>query len=151
MSRLFASGGPSIGASASASVLPMNIQGWSPCCPRDFQESSPAPQFESINSSALSLLYDPTLSLYMTTEKTLVWTTWTFVGKVISLLFHMLSRFAIAFLPRSKHLLISWLKSLSTVILESRKICHCLHFFSIYLTWNAKTGCHDLGVLNAKF
>ena len=66
--------------------------------------------------------------LYMTTEETLVWTTWTYVSKVISLLFHMLSRFVIAFLPRSKHLLISWLQSLSTVILEPRKIYHCLHF-----------------------
>ena len=69
MSQFFASGGHSIGASASASVLPMNIQDWfpldrlvwSPCCPRDSQESSPAPQFESISSSALSL-YGPTLT-----------------------------------------------------------------------------------------
>ena len=65
MSQLFASGGQSIGASASASVLPMNSQSWfplgSPCCLRDSQESSPAPQFESINSSALSLLYGPIL------------------------------------------------------------------------------------------
>ena len=56
--------------------------------------------------------------LYMTTGKT---TRWTFVGKVISLLFNTHSRFVIAFLPRSKHLLISWLQSLSTVILSSRK------------------------------
>ena len=62
MNWLFASGGQNIVVSASALVLPMNIQGWFPCCPRDFQESSPAPQFESINSSALSLLYGPTLT-----------------------------------------------------------------------------------------
>ena len=49
-------------------------------------------------------------------------TRWTFVGKVMSLLFNMLSRFIIAFLPRSKHLLISWLQPLSAMILESRKI-----------------------------
>ena len=69
MSRLFTSGGQSIAASASASVLPMNIQVWfplfwliwSPCSPRDSQESSPAPQFKSISSSVLSLLYGPTL------------------------------------------------------------------------------------------
>ena len=69
MSQLFASGGQSIGPSASESVLPMNIQcwfplgltGWSPCSPRDSQESSLAPQFESISSSMLSLLYGPTL------------------------------------------------------------------------------------------
>ena len=57
---------PNIGASASTSVLPMNIQDWfplgSPCCPRDSQESSPTPQFKSINSSALSLLYGPALT-----------------------------------------------------------------------------------------
>ena len=71
VSQFFASGGQSIGASASASVLPMNIQGWfpsgltgvwSPCSPRDSQESSSIPQFKSINSSALSFLYSPTLT-----------------------------------------------------------------------------------------
>ena len=70
---LFASGGQSIKASASASVLPMNIQGWFPfgltCCPRDSQESSLAPQFESINSSVLSLLYGPTLTSIHDSEK----------------------------------------------------------------------------------
>ena len=66
--HLFASGGLSIRASASASVLPMNVHGWfplgwlvwSPCCPRE--SSSPASQFKSINSSGLSFLYDPTLT-----------------------------------------------------------------------------------------
>ena len=62
MSWLFALDGHSIGASASASVLPVSIQGWSPCCPRDSQESSPAPQFESISSSVLCLLYGPALT-----------------------------------------------------------------------------------------
>ena len=60
--------------------------------------------------------------LYMTTGKTITLTVWTFVGKVMSLLFNMLSRFRIAFLPRSKHLLILWLQSPSAVILEPRKI-----------------------------
>ena len=59
---------------------------------------------------------------YMTTGKTIVLTIWTFVGKVMSLLFNMLSRFVIAFLPRNEHLLISWLQSLSIVILEPKKI-----------------------------
>ena len=59
---------------------------------------------------------------YMTTGKTIALTIQTFVGKVTSLLFNMLSRFVIAFLPRSKVLLIYWLKSLSTVILEPKKI-----------------------------
>ena len=59
---------------------------------------------------------------YTTTGKTIVLTIWTFVGKVMSLLFNMLSRLVIAFLPRSKHLLISWLQSPSAVILEPKKI-----------------------------
>ena len=59
---------------------------------------------------------------YMTTGKTLALTRWTFVGKVMPLLFNMLSRLVITFLPRSKHLLILWLQSLSAVILEPRKI-----------------------------
>ena len=60
--------------------------------------------------------------LYMTTGKTIALTLWTFVGKVMSLFFKMLSRLAIAFLPRSKCLLISWLQSVSAVILEPKKI-----------------------------
>ena len=59
---------------------------------------------------------------YMTTGKNIVLTMWTFVGKVKSLLFDTVSRFIIAVLPRSKHLLISWLQSLSAVILEPKKI-----------------------------
>ena len=59
---------------------------------------------------------------YLTTGKTIALTRWTFVGKVMFLLFNILSKFVIAFLPRSKHLLISWLQSLSAVILEPKKI-----------------------------
>ena len=71
---------------------------------------------------------------YMTTGKTIALTRWTFVGKVMSLLFNMLSRLVITFLPRSKHLLISWLQSLSAVIFKLQKIvCHCFHCFPIYL------------------
>ena len=70
MSQFFASGGRSIGVSASALVLPMLFRddfledwlAWSPCSPRDSQESSPTPQFKSINSSVLSFLYIPTLT-----------------------------------------------------------------------------------------
>ena len=61
----------------------------------------------------------------------------------MSLLFHMLSRFVTAFLPRSKHLLISGLQSRSAVILEP-KVCHCFHFFPIYSPWSDGTRCHDL-------
>src|SRR5574342_193810 len=59
---------------------------------------------------------------YMTTGKTIALTRWTFVGKLTSLLFNMLSRLVITFLPRSKHLLISWLQSPLAVILEPKRI-----------------------------
>ena len=70
---------------------------------------------------------------YMTTGKTIALTRRTFVGKVMSLLFNMLSRLVITFLPRSKRLLISWLQPPSAVILEPQKIvCHCFHCFPVY-------------------
>ena len=81
---------------------------------------------------------------YMTTGKTIALTKWTFVDKRTSLLFNMLSRFIIAFLPRGKCLLISWLHSPSAVILEpKKKVCHCFHCFPSYLPWSDGTGCHD--------
>ena len=88
-------------------------------CPRDSQESSPASQFKSINSSALNLLYGPTLTYIHDCWKTVTLIIWAFVGKVMSLLLNMLYRFVMAFLPRS--VLISWLQSSSTVILEPKK------------------------------
>ena len=73
--------------------------------------------------------------LYMTTGKTIALTRWTFVNKVMSLLFNMLSSLVITFLPRNKHLLISWLQSPSAVILESpkNKVSHCFLCVPIYL------------------
>ena len=79
------------------------------CCPKDSQESSPTPQFKSINSPVLSTLYGPTLTSIHDYWKTIAFTRQIFVDKLMSLLFNMLSRLVIAFLPRSKHLLISWL------------------------------------------
>ena len=86
------------------------------------QESSPTPQFKSINSSTLSFLYGPTLTSIHDNWKTTALIRWTFVDKLMSLLFNMLSRLVITFLPRSKCLLISWLQSPSAVILEPKKI-----------------------------
>ena len=81
----------------------------------------------------------------MITGKTTALTRQTFVGKAMSLLFKMLSRFVITFLPRTKPLLISWLLSPSAVILEPPKIvCHCFQCFPIYLPWRDGTRCHDL-------
>ena len=80
------------------------------------------PQFKNINSSVLSFLYSPTLTSIHDYWKNIAVTRRTFVGKVMSLLFNMLPRLVTAFLPRSKHLLISWLQSPSGVILEPKKI-----------------------------
>ena len=83
-------------------------------------KSSPAPQFKSISSLALSFLYSQTLTSIHDHWKTIALTRQTFVGKVMSLLFNMLSRLVMTFLPRSKRLLISWLQSPSAVILEPK-------------------------------
>ena len=122
---------------------------WYPCCPRDFQECSPAPQFKNINSSVLSFLYGPTLWLL---EKLKLWLLQAFVGKVMSLLYNVLSRFLIVFLPRRKCLLISWLQSLSVVILDIKKIKSVTTFICfLYLPWSDETGCHDLSFFNVVF
>ena len=118
MSQYFASGGQSIGVSASASVLPMNIQGWfpwlvwSPCCPRDslslLAVQGTLKSLLQHHSSKALILQCSTFFMvqlshpYMTTVKTIALTRWTFVGKVMCLFFNRLSRFVIAFLPRSK-------------------------------------------------
>ena len=89
---------------------------------------------------------------YMTTGKTIALTRWTFVGKVMSLLFNMLSRLIIAFLPRRKHFFISWLQSTFLVVLEPQnKVSHGYHCFPIYLPWSDGTTWHDLNFLNLSF
>ena len=90
--------------------------------PRDSQESSLTPQFKSINSLVLSLLYGPTLKSVNDYWKNHSFDYMDFDGKVMSLLFKMLSRFVIAFLPKSKVILILWLRSPFTVILEPKKM-----------------------------
>ena len=89
---------------------------------------------------------------YMTTGKTIALPRWTLVGKVTSLLFNMLSRLVITFLPRSKHLFISRLQSPSAAILEPPKneVCHCFHRFSIYFPWSDGARCDDLSFLNVE-
>ena len=122
MSQLFASGRQSIGVSASTSVLPMNIQDWFPLGKTGWISlQSKGPQYHRTKTSILwhSAFFIVQLSHpFMTTGKTIALTRRTFGGKVISLLFNMLSRLVITFLPIRKHLLISWLQSPSAVILE---------------------------------
>ena len=139
-SQFFVSGGQSIGVSASASVLPMNTQDWSPLGwtgwiflqfkglsivfsnttvnKHQFKKKKKKASILRRSAFVIIQLSHP----YMTTGKTIALTRWTFVGKVMSLLFNMLSRLVRASLPRSKHLLISWLQSPSAVILEPKKI-----------------------------
>ena len=156
----------------------MNTQDWSPlgelvgspCSPRDSEESSLTPQFKSINYSLQlikinenkkhkpSILWCSAFCIVqlsqpcMTTGKTIALTRRTFVDKVMSLLFNMLSRLVVTFLPRSKCLLISWLQSPSAVIsgAPQNKVCHCFHWFPIYLPWSDGTGCRDLSFLNVE-
>ena len=89
---------------------------------------------------------------YMTTGKTIALTRWTFVGRIMSLLFNMLSRLVIIFLPRSKHLLMSWQQSPSAVNLDppKNKVSHCFHSFPIYLPWSDGAGCNDHSFLNVE-
>ena len=130
MSQLFAWGGQSIGVSASASVLPMNTQDWSPLgwtCWISLQSKGLSRVFSNTTVQkhqffGAQLSSESNSYPYMTTGKTIASSRWTFVGKVMSLLFKMLSRLVISFLPRSKCLLISWLQSPSAVILELQKI-----------------------------
>ena len=129
VSWLFSSGGQSIWASASASALPMNILGWFPLgltslislhsreLSRGFSSTTVwKHQFYTTQPSLWSNSHP-----YITTGKVIAFPISTFVSKVTSH-FNMLSKFLIAFLPRSKHLWISWLHSPSTVILETKKI-----------------------------
>ena len=90
---------------------------------------------------------------YMTIGKTIALTIWTFVGKVMSLLFNMLSRLVITFLPRSKRFLISWLAVTicSDFGAQKNKVWHCFHCFPIYFPWSDGTGCHDLHFLDVEF
>ena len=118
MSQFFTSSGQSIGVSASASVLPMNTQDWSPLVLSGWtslQSKGLSRAFSNITKASIlmhSAFFIVQLSHpYMTTGKTIASSRQTFVGKLMSLLFNMLSRLVITFLPRSKRLLISWLQS----------------------------------------
>ena len=129
MSQFFTSSGPSIGVSASASALPMNIHDWFPLGWTGWMSlqfkglsrvfSNTTVQKHQFFSSRF--LYSPSLTSIYDYLKTITLTRWTFVGKVMSLLFNMLSSLVIV-LPRSKCLLISWLQSPFAVILEPPKI-----------------------------
>ena len=123
-SQFFESGGQTIGVSASTSVLPMNIQDWLPLGLTGLISRGTLKSLLQNHSSKASILRCSAFFIvqlshpYNIAGKITALTRWTPVGKVMSLLFNMLSRLVIAFLPRSKHLLISWLQSPSAMILE---------------------------------
>ena len=114
---------------------------------RGVTESRTQPKWLSMHACS------PALTSKRTIGKSIALTRRAFVGKVMLLLFNMLSRLVIAFLPRSKRLLISWLQSPSTVILEPPKntVWHSHHLFLFYLPWSDGTGCHDLSFLSVEF
>ena len=146
MSQFFTSGGQSIRVSASTSFqCPSNEYSGLISFRMDWLDllavQGTLKSLLQHHSSKASILWRSAFFIvqlshpYTTTGKTITLTRWTFVGKVMSLPFNMLSRLVITFLPRSKHLLISWLQSPSAVILESpqNEVCHCFHCFSTYL------------------
>ena len=93
-------------------------------------------------------------NLYMTTGKTIALTRWTFVGKVISLLFYMLSRLVITFLPRSKCYFFNFMAAVtiwSNFGAPKNEVCQCFHCFSIYFLWSYGTRWHHLCFLNVEF
>ena len=124
----------------------------SPWSPKDSQESSPTSQSKSINSLLLSFCYSPTLNPYMTTRKTVALTRWNFVGKIISLLFNMLSRVIIFFFFQGATCF-SFMAAITICsdfgALEN-KVSHYFHCFLIYLPWSDGTRCHVLSFLNVK-
>ena len=155
-SQFFPSGGQGIGAVGSASVLPMNIQDLFPLeLTALISLLSKGLSRVSSNTTVLKhfgtrLIYGPTLTSIRDYWKNHSSDQTDFVGKVISLLFNMLSNFVIAFLPRMKRLLIPWQQSLFATVQE-KKICHCFHFFPFYLPWSDMTECYDLSFLNVRF
>ena len=163
MSQFFTSGVQSIAVSASTSVLPMNIQDWGNHFRMDWMDplavQGTLKSLLQHHTSKASILWCSAFFIvqlshpYMTTGKTTPLTRWTIVGKIMSLLFNMLSRLVIIFLPRSKRLLISWLQFTicSDFGAQQNKGCHCFHCFSIYLPWSDGTRCHDLSFQNVGF
>ena len=105
----------------------------SPCSPSDSQESSSTRQFKASILWCSSFFIVQISHPYKTTGENIALTRWTFVGKLMSLLFNMLPRLVIAFFPRSKRLLISWLQSPSVVIFGApqNKVSHCFHCFPV--------------------
>ena len=150
----FASGDQSIGASASASVLPMIIQDWFPLG-FDLAVQGTLKSLLQHHSLKASILWCSAFFMVQlshpdkTTGRTIALLIWTFVGKVLSLLLNMLFRFVIAFFPSFNFM--AAVTICSDLGAQENKVCHCFHCFSIYLALSDGTRCNDLRFLNVEF
>ena len=162
MGQLFASGGQTIGVSASTSVLSMNTQDWSPLgwtgwtslqskgLSRVFSNTTVQKhQFFGAQLSSQSNSHIHTWLL----EKTVALTRWIFVGKLMSLLFNMLSRLVITFFPKKQASfnLMSAVPICRDFRAPNNKVCHCFYSFPIYLPWSDGLRFRDLSFLNVEF
>ena len=157
VSQLFASGGQSVGALASASVLPMNIQSWFLLGLTSLISLQPK-ELSSLlqhHSSKTSILWHSAFFMvqfshpYMTTGKTVALTTWAYVHKALSLPFNTPSRFVLAFLSRSRFcccccFVFFFFNGCTHHGAQENKIYHCIPFSPFYLLWGDRTECHDL-------
>ena len=158
VSQLFASGGQSTGTSVSLSVFPMNIEDWFPLgltglISLRFKGLSRVFSNTAVQKHQYSAFFMVQLSyLYMTNRKTIPLTRWTFVGKVVSLLFNMLSKL-VSFPSKGQASfnLMAAVTICTDFAAQENKVCHCYHCFPIYLPWSDGTGYHDLSFLNAEF
>ena len=154
MSCLFTSDDQNNGASASASVLPMSIQGWFPLrltglislLLKLLSGEFSSTVVQRYQLFGICLLYDPAVTTIYDQWKTITLTIWIFVGRVImSLLFNTLSRFVIVFQPRnSRHDFMAAVTICSDFRAQEEEICHYFHLFSLYLSWSNGVRYHDL-------
>jgi len=159
--RLFTSSGQSIGASASVSVLSVNIKGWFSFRIDWFDLIAVQGTLKSLlqhHSSKTSILQRSAFFMvqlshpYMTTGKTIVLTIQTFVGKVMSLLFNTLSRLvSFSSKEQASFNFTAAVTVHSDFGTQEDKVSHCFHCFPIYLPWSDGTRCHDLSFLNVEF
>ena len=152
MSQFFTSGGQSIGASASGSVLSVNIQGWFTSGLtgvislqlKGHSRVLSTALFKSINSLVSAFFMVELSHPYMATGKNIALTIQTFVDKVMSLIFNMLSRYSFSSKKQMSFNCMAAVTICSDFGAQENKVCHCFHCFPIYLPWSDGTECHDV-------
>ena len=162
MSQFFTSGGQSIGVSPSTSVLPMYTQDWSPLEWTGWISLQPKGTLKSLlqhHSSKASILRRSAFFIVQLShhtwplEKTIALTRQTFVGKVMSLLFNMLPGFFHLFSSKEQASFnfMTVVTIYNNLGAQENIVCHCFHYYPIYLPWSDGTRCHDLSFLNVEF